>query len=135
HFRPEFVNRIDRVIPFHPLDRAQIHAVAEVSLARVRERDGIGERGITLEVASETLDRLAREGYSDTYGARALRRELEDRLVAPIARTLATLGDRSETGTVRVRELGMPAASLSKRERMLVSETQDKLAIDVSVPT
>jgi ATP-dependent Clp protease ATP-binding subunit ClpC len=135
HFRPEFVNRIDRVIPFHPLDRAQIHAVAEVSLARVRERDGIGERGITLEVASETLDRLAREGYSDTYGARALRRELEDRLVAPIARTLATLGDRSETGTIRVREVGTPAAGLSKRERMLVSETQDKLAIDVSVPT
>ena len=78
HFRPEFVNRIDCVIPFHPLDRAQIHAVAEVSLARVRERDGIGERGVTLEVASETLDRLAREGYSDMYGARALRRELED---------------------------------------------------------
>ncbi|HVH98956.1 MAG TPA: AAA family ATPase [Enhygromyxa sp.] len=135
HFRPEFVNRIDRVIPFHPLDREQIHAVAEVSLARVRERDGIGERGIALEVAGETLDRLAREGYSDTYGARALRRELEDRLVAPIARTLAPLGDRSETGTIRVREAGTPTLALGKRERMLVSETQDNLAIDVSVPT
>lgn len=135
HFRPEFVNRIDRVIPFQPLDREQIHAVAEVSLARVRERDGIAERGITLEVAGETLDRLAREGYSDTYGARALRRELEDRLVAPIARTLATLGDRSETGTIRVREAGSPAPGLGKRERMLVADSQDKLAIDVSVPT
>jgi ATP-dependent Clp protease ATP-binding subunit ClpC len=135
HFRPEFVNRIDRVIPFHPLDRTQIHAVAEVSLARVRERDGIGERGITLEVAAPTLDRLAREGYSDTYGARALRRELEDRLVAPIARTLATLGDRSESGTIRVREAGTPGTAISKRERMLVGEVQDNLAIDISVPT
>ncbi|MFO7564770.1 MAG: AAA family ATPase [Enhygromyxa sp.] len=142
HFRPEFVNRIDRVIPFHPLDRAQIQAVAEVSLARVRERDGVGERGITLEVADQTLDRLAREGYSDTYGARALRRELEDRLVAPIARTLASLGDRSEAGTVRVREAGAvlddpaPRATAGKqRERLLVSEVQDGLAIDVSVPT
>ncbi len=139
HFRPEFVNRIDRVIPFHPLDRAQIQAVAEVSLARVRERDGVGERGITLEVASATLDRLAREGYSDTYGARALRRELEDRLVAPLARTLAPLGDRSEAGTVRVRERGEPTAKpdggRSKRERLLVSDLQDELAIDVVVPT
>jgi len=140
HFRPEFVNRIDRVIPFHPLDRAQIHAVAEVSLARVRERDGIGERGISLEVADQTLARLAREGYSDTYGARALRRELEDRLVAPLARTLATLGDRGEGGTVHVREAGdppepKPEPSARRREQALVNEQHDGLAIEVTVAT
>ena len=137
HFRPEFVNRIDRVIPFHPLDRAQIQAVAEVSLARVRERDGIGERGVVLEVGASTLDRLAREGYSDRYGARALRRELEDRLVSPLARTLAALGDRGESGTVRVREADDPAPAKpdGKRERLLTRELHDGLAIDVSVPT
>ncbi|PRP92194.1 ATP-dependent Clp protease ATP-binding subunit ClpC [Enhygromyxa salina] len=143
HFRPEFVNRIDRVIPFHPLDRAQILHVATVSLARVRERDGVGERGIELEVSETTLARLATEGYSDTYGARALRRELEDRLVAPLARTLAKLGDRAEGGTIRVEEAPSTdakpreAAARRKRERerVLTSETQDSLTIEVAVPS
>ncbi|KIG14869.1 ClpB protein [Enhygromyxa salina] len=140
HFRPEFVNRIDRVIPFHPLDRAQIHQVAGVSLARVRERDGIAERGITLDVADATVERLATEGYSNTYGARALRRELEDRLVAPLARTLAKLGARCEGGMVRVREAAAlepsePAPGKRKGERVLVAEVQAKLALEVAVPT
>jgi ATP-dependent Clp protease ATP-binding subunit ClpC len=140
HFRPEFVNRIDRVIPFHPLDREQIREVAAVSLARVRERDGVGERGVALEVSDATLERLASQGYSDTYGARALRRELEDRLVAPLARTLAKLGDRSEGGTVRVREAGQPGAGSGEgkprreREQVLISEKQDGLTIEVAVP-
>jgi ATP-dependent Clp protease ATP-binding subunit ClpC len=139
HFRPEFVNRIDRVIPFHPLDRAQIEQVAAVTLTRLRERDGIGERGVTLEIADDTIARLARDGYSDTYGARALRRAFEDDLVAPLSRTLAKLGDRSEGGTVRVREAGAAreaAASGSGkiREQLLANETQDRLTIEVSAP-
>ncbi len=137
HFRPEFVNRIDRVIPFHPLDRAQIEQVAAVSLAKVRERDGLAERGITLEVAAPTIARLAREGYSDTYGARALRRELEDRLVAPLARTLAGISDRSEGSTVWVDEAGddpVPRKSPRKGERVLARERQDLIAIEVTQP-
>jgi ATP-dependent Clp protease ATP-binding subunit ClpC len=140
HFRPEFVNRIDRVIPFHPLDRAQIEQVAAVTLTRVRERDGIGERGITLEVADDTLARLARDGYSNTYGARALRRAFEDDLVAPLARTLAKLGDRADSGSVRVREAGSPrdsgASSTSGkvREQLLANEVQDRLTIEVTAP-
>jgi ATP-dependent Clp protease ATP-binding subunit ClpC len=145
HFRPEFVNRIDRVIPFHPLDRAQIEQVAAVTLMRVRERDGIGERGVTLEVADDTLARLARDGYSNTYGARALRRAFEDDLVAPLARTLAKLGDRADSGTVRVRELGSSrevgaagsagsSTSGKVREQLLANETQDRLTIEVTAP-
>gem|GEM_PF-425237 len=144
HFRPEFVNRIDRVIPFQALDRAQIQAVAEVSLAALRGREGLSERGINLEVADDTLARLARQGYSDAYGARALRRELEDRLVAPLALTLAKLGDRAHTGVVAVREdqkLDDPSSSVGKParapkgRRRLASERHAGLTIDVSVPT
>jgi ATP-dependent Clp protease ATP-binding subunit ClpC len=143
HFRPEFVNRIDRVIPFHPLDRAQIEQVAAVTLTRVRERDGIGERGVALEVAGDTLARLARDGYSDTYGARALRRAFEDDLVAPLARTLAKLGDRSDGGAIRVREAGTAreagsasgsTSSGKVREQLLANETQDRLTIEVTAP-
>jgi ATP-dependent Clp protease ATP-binding subunit ClpC len=139
HFRPEFVNRIDRVIPFHPLDRAQIEQVATVTLARVRERDGIGERGITLELDAATIARLAREGYSDTYGARALRRELEDRLVAPLARTLAAQADRSEGASVRVHEAPPgyepPRKSSHKGERLLAREVHEGLDIEVTLPS
>jgi ATP-dependent Clp protease ATP-binding subunit ClpC len=144
HFRPEFVNRIDRVIPFHALDRAQIEQVAAVTLMRVRERDGISERGIALEVADDTLARLASDGYSNTYGARALRRAFEDDLVAPLARTLAKLGDRSDSGTVRVSEsghvreagrgAGTSGSSGKVREQLLANEVQDRLTIEVTAP-
>ncbi len=142
HFRPEFVNRIDRVIPFHALDRAQIVEVAAVTLARVRERDGVAERGITVEVDDPTLARLAREGYSNLYGARALRREFEDRLVAPLARTLAGLADRSEGATVRISESGpdeqvQARKPARKPERLLARERHDLdgLDIEVSLPS
>lgn len=139
HFRPEFVNRIDRVIPFSALDRAQIRAVAEVSLARVREREGLAERGIDLDVADATLQRLADAGYSDAYGARALRRELEDRLVAPVARSLAKLGGRAHTGVVAVDEReGRPQRERERAikaagRRVLARADVGELAIDVSV--
>ncbi|MFV8755494.1 AAA family ATPase [Nannocystaceae bacterium ST9] len=139
HFRPEFVNRIDRVIPFHALDRAQIEQVAAVTLARVRERDGVAERGINIELDEATLARLAREGYSDLYGARALRREFEDRLVAPLARTLAGLADRSEGATVRIHEAvegqEVPRKPSRKGERLLARELQDRLDVEVSLPS
>jgi ATP-dependent Clp protease ATP-binding subunit ClpC len=149
HFRPEFVNRIDRVIPFHALDRPQIEQVAAVTLARVRERDGVAERGINLELDIATIARLAREGYSDLYGARALRREFEDRLVAPLARTLAGLADRSEGATVRIHEVvedrepprgtsaGRPTrvGASRKGERLLARERQDRLDIEVTLPS
>ncbi len=144
HFRPEFVNRIDRVIPFHALDRAQIEQVAAVTLARVRERDGVAERGISLELDQASVARLAREGYSDLYGARALRREFEDRLVAPLARTLANLADRSEGAIVRIHEVqtqGDADASepvrkpVRKAERVLARERHEGLDIEVSLPS
>ncbi|NVB42884.1 ATP-dependent Clp protease ATP-binding subunit [Pseudenhygromyxa sp. WMMC2535] len=141
HFRPEFVNRLDRVIPFHPLDRQQIHEVAEVSLARVREREGVAERGVELLVSPATLERLAHDGYSDAYGARALRRALEDRLVAPVSRALAALGERGEGCTVVVDEAagdsanGTSAAKPGERLppglRPLAREQHDGLVIEI----
>ncbi|EDM76058.1 ClpA/B family protein [Plesiocystis pacifica SIR-1] len=145
HFRPEFVNRIDRIIPFHPLDRAQIQAVARVSLTSVREREGLAERGVSLELEDGTLARLAEQGYSSTYGARALRRVLEDRLVAPMARTLARLGGQGQGASVWVGEA--PAAGdapdadagttppAAPGLRSVARETQDALHIQVSAPT
>ncbi|MCB9756009.1 MAG: AAA family ATPase [Myxococcales bacterium] len=102
HFRPEFVNRIDRVIPFRSLTRAEIRDVAGVALARIRERAGLLNRGVTLRLSARALEGLAAAGYSDAYGARALRRHLEDTLVAPLAGRLSRHANELENATVRV---------------------------------
>ncbi|MEM6293736.1 MAG: AAA family ATPase [Myxococcota bacterium] len=85
HFRPEFVNRIDRVIPFSPLARDEVVAVAEVALRRIVERDGLLGRTAQLTVSPAALQHVAEAGYSPEYGARALRRHLESALVSPLS--------------------------------------------------
>jgi len=100
HFRPEFVNRIDRIIPFASLGRDEIAQVARVSLQRIRERAAFVQRGIVLAVDDATLSVLANRGYSKVYGARALRRQLEDHLVAPIAGVLSGAGPLAEGTTI-----------------------------------
>jgi ATP-dependent Clp protease ATP-binding subunit ClpC len=102
HFRPEFVNRIDRIIPFASLGRDEIGQVARVSLRRIRERGAFAQRGLELAIDDETLAVLANRGYSKVYGARALRRQLEDHLVAPIAGVLSGAGPLPEGSTIDV---------------------------------
>lgn len=105
HFRPEFVNRLDRIVPFGSLGPEEIARVARLSLERIAEREGLPGRGLTLEVSEMALEHLARTGYSDRYGARALRRHLEDHLVAPLSRLLARHGPQAQGGRLRVRHL------------------------------
>ncbi len=124
HFRPEFVNRIDRITPFRSLTRAEIREVAGVALTRIRERAGLLNRGVTLRVSDAALEALAASGYSDTYGARALRRHLEDRFVAPLASRLSSLASGLAGSTIRVyleeeddepEQIGEPSGSVSRR--------------------
>ncbi|MEX2550804.1 MAG: ATP-dependent chaperone ClpB, partial [Nitriliruptoraceae bacterium] len=92
HFRPEFLNRIDEVVIFDRLARAQLREIVDIQLARLRSR--LDLREVTLAVTDAAMDRLAELGYDPLYGARPLKRvirkELEDRL----ARALLT-GDVS----------------------------------------
>jgi len=101
-FRPEFVNRIDRVIAFRTLTPGEVERVARLTLARIDRRRGIEELGLTLEVTGPAALELARGGYSERYGARELRRHLEQQVVGPAARILAELGGRARGGTLRV---------------------------------
>ncbi|MCC6556151.1 MAG: ATP-dependent Clp protease ATP-binding subunit, partial [Polyangiaceae bacterium] len=73
-FRPELVNRIDRIIPFRALDRAEVAEVARLAIDKVARRRGLTEAGIGLDVSARALLRIAADGYSEAYGARALRR-------------------------------------------------------------
>lgn len=85
-FRPELVNRIDRVIPFAPLTPDEIAAITRLALDEIGARRGL--RGVALEVTPAAVAALARGGYSERYGARALARHLDAALVAPLAREL-----------------------------------------------
>ena len=83
--RPELFNRVDRIVPFSPLDRATIRAIARRELDKVRSRDGIRHRRLTLDVDPAVVDFLADRGYEPRYGARPLQRAIDRRLVTQLA--------------------------------------------------
>ncbi|HTN85526.1 MAG TPA: AAA family ATPase, partial [Sorangium sp.] len=101
-FRQEFVNRIDRVVPFRSLTREELAEVARLTTQRLSQRRGLSEAGVALEVSPRALARLAEDGHAPAYGARALRRHIEEHLAAPLARLLAGLGGEARELTVWV---------------------------------
>src|SRR5687767_1782203 len=98
-FRPEFLNRIDGVIVFHSLTPEQIREIVELELARVRKQ--LLEHDIRLEVSEGAMDLLGKRGYDHTYGARPLRRIIQNLIEDPLAE--GVLDSRFQAGsTVRV---------------------------------
>ncbi len=96
NFRPEFLNRIDDIILFHRLDPKQIHQIVALHLAQLQKQ--LEERHITLKVDSAALDQLAELGYDVAYGARPLKRVLQQQILDPLAMMIVngTIGDDSE---------------------------------------
>ncbi|TLM74819.1 ATP-dependent chaperone ClpB [Microbulbifer harenosus] len=83
HFRPEFINRIDEVVVFHPLDRAEVRSIAEIQLQNLRKR--LADRDLKLDVSEELLNKLADVGFDPVYGARPLKRAIQMWLENPLA--------------------------------------------------
>jgi DNA polymerase III delta prime subunit len=83
--RPELFNRIDRIVPFAPLDEETTRLIAVRELDLVRQRDGIRYRGVTVDLDPDLPAWLARKGYDVRYGARPLKRAIERQLLAPLA--------------------------------------------------
>jgi ATP-dependent Clp protease ATP-binding subunit ClpB len=83
HFRPEFLNRIDEIVAFHPLDREHLKQIVEIQLRRVA--DLLAERGFDLEVTPEAMEYLAEVGYDLDFGARPLKRAIQRELQDPLA--------------------------------------------------
>ena len=86
HFRPEFINRVDDVVVFHPLQRQQIHKIAEIQLAHLRQR--LADRDMGLEVSEQALDLIAEAGFDPVYGARPLKRVIQQQLENSLAQDL-----------------------------------------------
>src|SRR5579885_1571932 len=85
-FRPEFLNRLDDIIMFHALSRAQVRQVLDILLAQTEAR--LSEQFIKLEVTDAARDRIAERGYDPDFGARPLRRVLQEMLQDPLAEAL-----------------------------------------------
>ena len=83
HFRPEFLNRIDEVVFFHRLESKHIRHIAEIQLGNVRQL--LAKRNISIEMTDAAMDLLIEEGYDPAYGARPLKRVIQQRVIDPLA--------------------------------------------------
>ncbi|NUP05697.1 MAG: AAA domain-containing protein [Polyangiaceae bacterium] len=94
HYRPEFLNRIDRVIVMKPLRRDDLRRITRRELGKVYRREGLVERDLLLEVDDGVIDLLLDKGTDPKYGARPLKRAIEDLVMVPLARALLGAGWR-----------------------------------------
>ena len=103
HFRPEFINRVDESVVFHPLDRAQIRAITVIQIDYLRKR--LADREMGLEVTDAALDRLGEAGFDPVYGARPLKRAIQQQLENPLAQQILSgrfaIGDRIRVDAAR----------------------------------
>ena len=122
--RPEMFNRLDRIVPFAPLDRATIARIARREIDHVLAREGLRFRGVSLKLDDAVVDHLAQGGFDPRYGARPLKRAIERQLVAPLAEGLNRYGEglrldgaaTLQGETVRVDITARPHGSLSDPE-------------------
>lgn len=83
HFRPEFINRVDDAVVFHPLDQAEIRQIAEIQLGSLMKR--LAERDLSISFSIEAMDLLAESGFDPVYGARPLKRAITQQVENPLA--------------------------------------------------
>jgi len=86
HFRPEFINRIDEAVVFHPLTRVQIRGIAEIQLDGLKQR--LAEREIFITLTATVIDKLSDAGFDPVYGARPLKRTIQQLIENPLAQRL-----------------------------------------------
>ena len=83
HFRPEFINRVDELVVFHPLGKGQIRIISKIQTDYLRER--LEDRGLGLEISEAALDKIGEAGFDPVYGARPLKRVIQHSIENPLA--------------------------------------------------
>jgi ATP-dependent Clp protease ATP-binding subunit ClpB len=99
HFRPEFLNRVDDIIIFHSLDEKQLSEIVEIQLNRLAKR--LAQQQLTLEVDRSAKQLIAKEGYDPQFGARPLKRAIQDLILDPLANKLL-VGDFKPGDRIKV---------------------------------
>jgi ATP-dependent Clp protease ATP-binding subunit ClpB len=97
HFRPEFLNRLDALVMFNPLDKAELERIARLQVEQLQKR--LNDRRITLDITDEALQWLVNKGYEPAYGARPLRRLVQTAIGDPLAKEILA-GDVRDGDTV-----------------------------------
>jgi ATP-dependent Clp protease ATP-binding subunit ClpB len=97
HFRPEFLNRLDALVMFNPLDKAELERIARLQVDQLQKR--LNDRRITLDITDEALQWLVNKGYEPAYGARPLRRLVQTAIGDPLAKEILA-GDVRDGDTV-----------------------------------
>jgi ATP-dependent Clp protease ATP-binding subunit ClpB len=98
HFRPEFINRIDETVVFHPLRQDQIRGIASIQLAGLRGR--LAERELSLDLGEDVLDHLSQAGFDPIYGARPLKRAIQQLIENPLAQSILS-GEFAPGATIK----------------------------------
>jgi ATP-dependent Clp protease ATP-binding subunit ClpB len=112
HFRPEFLNRIDEIIFFHPLSREHMKQIIDIQVRGLMKR--LAERKINVQLTDAAKEQLVREGYDPAYGARPLKRTIQRRVLDPLAMRVLE-GDFVEGDTVTI-DAGADGLRFEKRE-------------------
>ncbi|WP_414827940.1 ATP-dependent chaperone ClpB [Alteromonas sp. H39] len=99
HFRPEFINRVDDIVVFHPLGKDEIKSIAKIQLASLRAR--LADKGYKLELSGAAMDKLAEAGFDPVFGARPLKRAIQVQIENPLANKLLS-GDIEPESTIRI---------------------------------
>ncbi|GEA03988.1 chaperone protein ClpB [Alteromonas sp. KUL17] len=99
HFRPEFINRVDDIVVFHPLGKEQIKSIAKIQLASLRAR--LAEKGYKLTLSAAAMDKLADAGFDPVFGARPLKRAIQVQVENPLAHQLLA-GELIPESTIRI---------------------------------
>ena len=99
HFRPEFINRVDDLVAFHPLNREQISLIAGIQLSHLQKR--LAHAGLSLEVTDQAMELLSNAGFDPVYGARPLKRAIQNEFENPLAQKILS-GDFTSGATIRV---------------------------------
>ena len=124
NFRPEFINRIDEIIVFHPLSKEEIAEIVDVMLKEVRTR--LKEQEYGLELTAEVEAMLAEEGYNPSYGARPLRRAIQRLIEDPLAEEILT--GNLKKGTIQATKDGDKVNFVVKEESGPSSEKEEATA-------
>ncbi len=132
-FKPEFLNRVDKIIVFHPLTRVDLRQIVDIQMSRLDKR--LEDQHLTLDVSDAARDRLAEEGYEPEFGARPLRRAIVNLIEDPLSEKLlageVTAGDRI---TIDIEDDMMVIRPVPKAEEPTVQEPEEPAAQEQEAP-
>ncbi len=125
HFRPEFLNRFQHVVLFHPLTQEQAAKIARADLQATLRREGIAGRNLIVDVHDDVIDHVLAVGFNPRYGGRGIKREMRRQVILPIATLLmerapepgSLIGVGVQDGRVRVRVVDTPDSLQAKAEK------------------